>query len=63
MMFEYGMTQWVVGNEPLRRSCERLKACGYDLKARYTPAYLLSLLTELSLLGQHGDGVNHIAVL
>ena len=36
---------------------------GLRSQARYTPAYLLSLLTELSLLGQHGNGVNHIAVL
>lgn len=30
-MFEYGMTQWVVGSEPLERSCRRLRDCGYEL--------------------------------
>lgn len=29
-MFQYGMTQWIVGNEPLETSLNRLKACGYD---------------------------------
>lgn len=30
-MYEYGMTQWIVGNEPLERSCQRLRDCGYEL--------------------------------
>lgn len=29
-MFSIGMTQWVVGNEPMERSFERLSRCGYD---------------------------------
>jgi sugar phosphate isomerase/epimerase len=29
-MFSIGMTQWVVGNEPMERSFERLNRCGYD---------------------------------
>lgn len=29
-MFRIGMTQWIVGDEPLEVSCARLKRCGYD---------------------------------
>lgn len=29
-MYHIGMTQWVVGNEPLEVSCKRLWECGYD---------------------------------
>ena len=29
-MFHIGMTQWIVGDEPLEVSCARLKNCGYD---------------------------------
>lgn len=29
-MFHIGMTQWIVGDEPLEVSCARLKKCGYD---------------------------------
>lgn len=29
-MFHIGMTQWIVGDEPLAVSCERLKRCGYN---------------------------------
>lgn len=29
-MYHIGMTQWIVGDEPLEVSCERLKKCGYD---------------------------------
>lgn len=29
-MFHIGMTQWIVGDEPLEVSCARLKRCGYD---------------------------------
>ena len=29
-MFHIAMTQWIVGDEPLETSCQRLQACGYD---------------------------------
>lgn len=29
-MRHIGMTQWIVGDEPLEVSCQRLHACGYD---------------------------------
>ena len=29
-MHHIGMTQWIVGDEPLETSCRRLQACGYD---------------------------------
>lgn len=29
-MFRYGMTQWIVGEEPLENSFIRLRDCGYD---------------------------------
>lgn len=29
-MFHIGMTQWIVGDEPLERSFERMHRCGYD---------------------------------
>ena len=29
-MYHIGMTQWIVGNEPLEVSCARMQECGYD---------------------------------
>ncbi len=29
-MYHYGMTQWIVGNEPLEISCKRMQDCGYN---------------------------------
>lgn len=29
-MYHIGMTQWIVGNEPLEVSCARMHDCGYD---------------------------------
>ena len=29
-MYHIGMTQWIVGDEPLEVSCRRLRDCGYD---------------------------------
>lgn len=29
-MYHIGMTQWIVGDEPLEISCERMCSCGYD---------------------------------
>lgn len=29
-MYHIGMTQWIVGNEPLEQSCARLHKCGYN---------------------------------
>ena len=29
-MYHIGMTQWIVGDEPLEVSCKRMQKCGYD---------------------------------
>ncbi|HJA13140.1 MAG TPA: sugar phosphate isomerase/epimerase [Candidatus Mediterraneibacter merdipullorum] len=29
-MYHIGMTQWIVGDEPLETSCRRMSECGYD---------------------------------
>ena len=29
-MYHIGMTQWIVGNEPLEESCKRLEKYDYD---------------------------------
>ena len=29
-MYRYSLTQWIVGNEPIENTLDRLKACGYD---------------------------------
>lgn len=29
-MYRYSMTQWIAGNQPIQKTLEQLKACGYD---------------------------------
>ncbi len=29
-MYRYSMTQWIAGNQPIQKTLQQLKACGYD---------------------------------
>lgn len=53
-MYHIGMTQWIVGDEPLEVSCERLQKCGYDGIEFAAEPYTLDAQKCLSLMGKYG---------
>ena len=55
-MYRYGLTQWVMGNEPLEKSFERLKKCGYDDIEFAADPYGLDAEYCLALMKKNGIG-------
>lgn len=53
-MYKIGMTQWVVGNEPLQNSFERLKKYGYDNIEFAAEPYSLKIDECKKLMNQYG---------
>ena len=53
-MYHIGMTQWIVGNEPLEVSCARLRRCGYNGIEFAAEPYDLDPEECLALMKQYG---------
>ena len=59
-MYRYGMTQWVMGNEPLEKSFERLQKCGYDDIEFAADPYGLDPERCLALMKKYGIGATSL---
>lgn len=53
-MYHIGMTQWIVGDEPLEVSCKRLKECGYDGIEFAAEPYKLDVQECKALIEKYG---------
>ena len=53
-MYHIGMTQWIVGDEPLEVSCKRLKECGYDGIEFAAEPYKLDVQECKTLIEKYG---------
>lgn len=53
-MHHIGMTQWIVGDEPLEVSCARLRRCGYDGIEFAAEPYSLDPEECIALMKQYG---------
>ena len=53
-MYHIGMTQWIVGDEPLEVSCERMQRYGYDGIEFAAEPYSLDAQDCLSLMDKYG---------
>ena len=55
-MYRYSMTQWVMGNEDLEKSFQRLQACGYDAIEFAADPYHLDAERCLALMRKYKLG-------
>ena len=53
-MYRYSMTQWVMGDEELEKSFQRLKDCGYDAIEFAADPYGLDAQRCLALMRKYG---------